>query len=86
MKKIIIKDDFAFIYLNKNFYKKELIINTFKTYEEFFTATITKLGKYYIIKIQKINNDYELDILANEFLNFILSEEYQNKKKNSNQN
>lgn len=77
MKKIVIKDNFAFIYLNSNFYNKEVIIMTIDIYKDFFKAQISQIGKYYIIKIEKINLDFTLENISNEFLNYILANEYQ---------
>ncbi len=77
MKKIVFKDNFAFIYLNKKFYKKYNIINTLEIYNEFFKSSISEIGNYITIKIEKINNDYSLNILAKEFANYLISKEYE---------
>ena len=76
MKKIVLKDDFAFIYLNKLFYTKELILDTIGEYKDFFKASITEVGKYIVLKIEKVNDDYPLEVLAKEYLNLLLSKEY----------
>ncbi len=76
MKKIVLKDDFAFVYLNKLFYTKEFILDTIKDYKDFFKASITDVGKYVVLKIEKINDDYSLEVLVKEYLNLLLSKEY----------
>ena len=76
MKKIVLKDDFAFVYLNKLFYTKELILDTINDYKDFFNASISEVGKYVVLKIEKKNDDYSLDVLAKEYLNLLLSKEY----------
>jgi len=73
MNKIIIKDNFAFLYLNKSFYDKKSIIDTIEIYTEFFKAKTEETEKYFIIKIEKINNEFSIENLVNEFLNYLLS-------------
>ena len=78
MKKIVIKDNFAFVYLNSNFYTKASIISALDVYKDFFKANLAEnLGKYSVVKIEKINDDFSLEELANEFLNYVLSNEHQ---------
>ena len=73
MKKIVLKDNFAFIYLNKNIYSKESILEAIEIYKEFFKSSITQLGDYTTVKIEPIDTEYEIQVLANEFSNYILS-------------
>ena len=77
MKKIVIKDNFAFIYLNSGFYNEKAILNTIKIYSDFIDASFSELGKYYIVKIKNKTTEYNLEKLANEFLNYILSIEFE---------
>lgn len=79
MGKLVLKDGFAFVYLNKNFYSKESILNTLKVYQEFFNAKLTEIGKYFTIKIEKINDDYSIETLAREFSNYLIAQEYERK-------
>jgi len=89
MKKIIIKNNIAFIYLNNNFYDKDIILKTIKVYENFFKTKINETKKYYLLKIEKNinsnennknkiknennNKNYSLEFLTFEFLNYLLS-------------
>lgn len=75
MKKIVIKDNFAFVYLNSSFYTKDAINSALEVYKDFFKAQISELGKYSVVKIEKLNDDFTLEALAYEFLNYVLSEE-----------
>lgn len=79
MKKIVLKDNFAFIYLNKNFYTKANILTTLELYKEFFKASLTELGNYTTVKIENTNKDHTLKTLANEFSNYLIAQEYENK-------
>lgn len=79
MKRIVFKDDFAFIYLNKKFYTRNNILNTIEIYKEFFQASITELGNYTTIKIEQINSDHTIETLAKEFSNYLIAREYENK-------
>ncbi len=74
MKKIIIKNNFAFLYLNKKFYDLKIINNTLKIYKDFFKSKIIETKMYNIVKIKKINNEFDLKTLSNEFLNYLLSQ------------
>ena len=76
MKKIVLKEGFAFLYLNKNFYNKENILESLKEYKDFFKGHFTDLGKYFIIKVEN-TSDYETKTLAEEFANFLISKEYE---------
>jgi hypothetical protein len=82
MKKIVYQKEFAFIYLNTEFYNKQKIEIAISNYTDFITHTIGKLGKYLVVKISLKNNDYTLKTLAEEISNYILSEEYQTKWEN----
>lgn len=75
MKKIVIQENFAFVYLNSNFYTKKSITVALEVYKDFFKGYLSQLGKYNVVKIEKLNNDFTLEQLANEFLNYVLSEE-----------
>jgi len=82
MEKITFKDGFGFIYLNKNIYSKKVIISTFKVYLDFFEGSILELKDKYIIKIIKKENDYSTEDLTWEFLNYLISVEYESLNKN----
>ncbi len=84
MKKIVYQKEFAFIYLTKEFYTQNQIQKAILTYSDFVTYNLGELGKYLVLKISLINNDYTLQKLAEEISNYILSEEYQNKGENKN--
>lgn len=76
MKKIIIKDNFAFLYLSSDFYTKEAILSTINIYSDFLETTFKEIGKYFVLRLEKKTEDYDLSVLLDEMLNFILSEEY----------
>jgi len=78
MKKIIIKEDFIFLYLNKLFYDINLINSSIKNYIDFFKFKINTNSKYTIIKFEKKDNQYKLEMLVFEFLNYLLSEKKEN--------
>jgi hypothetical protein len=80
MKKIVLQNGFAFVYLNSSFYNKDCILSSIETYKEFFSAHFSQLGKYFIVKIENIS-DHETKTLAEEFSNYLLSQEYQLKTK-----
>lgn len=73
MKKLEIKENFAFIYLNKNIYSKKAIFNSLETYSDFFHSSFTELGKYFIVKIQRKTTDYTTKKLAKEYANYLIS-------------
>jgi len=77
MKKIIYQNDFAYIYLTKTFYTKQKIQNTITQYQEFITTTLKETGKYHILKTTPKTNNYSIKTLTQEFLNYLLNEEYQ---------
>jgi hypothetical protein len=78
MKKIVYQENFAFIYLNTEFYNKQKIETAISNYTDFVQFNLGELGKYFVLKISLKNNDYTLKTLSEEISNFILSEEYQN--------
>lgn len=80
IKEIVVQKDFAYLYLNKDFYPKELIVDTIKVYREFFKSEIKEIGDYFVLKIVSVDSDYSDEILANEFANYLLSEMNRTKK------
>ncbi len=77
MKKIVLKDNFAYVYLNMNFYSKDKILQTLNVYKEFFKSSITELGKYFVVKIEKLDENFSLEQLSKEFANYLLAQEYE---------
>ena len=77
MKKIVYQENFAFIYLNTEFYNKQKIKTAISNYKDFIEYNLGELGKYFVLKISLKTNDYTLKTLAEEISNYILSEEYQ---------
>ncbi len=80
MKKLVVKKDFAFIYMNKSFYEKEIILDSIKDYNEFAAITIADLGKYFVLKISSKSNEYTPEEISNEFLNYTLAKKYEHSK------
>lgn len=76
MIKTVIKDNFAFLYLNKEFYDKEPILISLKEFNEIIKSEVSQVGKYYIIKISLINNKFKIEQIINEITNYIMGEEY----------
>jgi hypothetical protein len=76
MNKIIYKDNFAFLYLTKNFYDKQAIFNSLEDYSDFLEYLYMDEENYHIIKISSKDEDYTLNNLVDEFLNYVVSEEY----------
>jgi hypothetical protein len=77
MKKIVYQENFAFIYLNTEFYNKKKIEIAISNYKDFVEHNLGELGKYFVLKISLKTNDFKLQKLAEEISNYILSEEYQ---------
>jgi hypothetical protein len=77
MKQLVLKDNFAYLYLNVNFYSTEKILNTLVVYKEFFKPSTSELGKYFVVKIEKLDENFSLEELAREFLNYLISKEYE---------
>ncbi len=82
MKKIVYQENFAFIYLNTEFYNKQKINQAISNYTDFIEHSLGELGKYFVLKISLKNDDYTLKKLAEEISNYILSEEYQKSREN----
>jgi len=76
MKKIVFNKDFAFLYLNKNFYDENLIKKTIEIYSEFISFSFGELGKYIVLKVKQLDFEHSFEVLVREFLNYLLSEEY----------
>ncbi len=73
MKEIVFQSNFAYLYLNKNIYTKNTILDTIKEYSDFILVKFGELGKYYTLRVENKTKDYELNILAFEFLNYLLN-------------
>lgn len=80
MEKLVFKEGFAFMYLLKEVYSKDSIISAAKDYSDFVDVSVTEVGKYNIVKLEKLTDDYEIEILAREFMNYVISEEFVLKK------
>lgn len=76
MKKIVFKEDFALLYLNKEFYKKKHITDSIKTYKDFLKGKISEMGNYFVIKVEPISKT-ELETASYELLNYILATEFE---------
>jgi len=76
-KNIVFKDNFAFLYLNKNIYTKSKIKEAIIEFKDFIKPSISQIGEYIVIKIETITQDYDLKELTYEFANYILAKEQQ---------
>ncbi len=77
MKKIVIQNNFAYLYLNSNFYEKNSILNTIRIYSDFLKFNFKKIGNYYVVKMELIDNNFSISKLINEFINYLLSIEFE---------
>jgi hypothetical protein len=75
MKTLVIKDNFAFIYLNKEIYSNTSVLTSISAYKDFLMASKTELGKYLTLKLETLTQEYSLEELTHEFLNYLLSVE-----------
>lgn len=69
--------------LLKEFYNLALINETIQVYSDFFETNLKEEEFYYILSFKQVNFDYDLDVLVDEFLNYLLSLEYEHKGKNN---
>jgi len=74
MNKIVVQKDFAYLYLNKDFYQEDIIWGVLPVYQDFFETKIQVFGNYYVLKIKSKEEDYSNELLANEFANYLISE------------
>lgn len=75
MKEMIVKEDFAFIYLNNQIYSQKSINTSLHEYNDFVKSSITTLGNYHVLKIESKTQEYSVETLSNELLNHILNTE-----------
>lgn len=76
MEGIVLQDNFAYIYLDVDFYNENNILKTISVYVDFMDAQVKKFGKYNVVKIIPKTDEFSLDILTREFSNYLLSTEY----------
>ncbi len=76
MRGVVYKENFAFIYLVKNFYNKDAIFSSLQDYSQFLDYLYMDESDYHIVKVCSKDEDYSLKNLVDEFLNYIISEEY----------
>lgn len=69
------------ILLNKTFYTRDSILNTSKIYKDFIKLEITEEENYYSIIIELKNDDYTIEEIKKEFINYTIAQEHQNKIK-----
>jgi len=67
------------ISLLKEFYNLDLIKETISIYGDFFETNLKEGKLHYILSFKQTNFDYDLDTLIDEFLNYLLSKEYEQK-------
>lgn len=68
---LILKKDFSFLYLNKSIYEKKYINNSIEDFNDFISFSLNQTNKYYILKIEKKKQEYEIEELTFEFLNYL---------------
>lgn len=76
MNKIVIKEGFGFVYLNRNFYDKSVVLNTLVVYEEFFRSSLSEIGNYFVVRVDRIDESYSVEELLREFSNYLINGEY----------
>ena len=77
MKKPVIKGNFAFLYLRKGFYSENGVLSAINAYSDFLRVFRSDMGKYCVLKLEKIDDSYTLEELSNELLNYILGCEFE---------
>lgn len=77
MKKIVVQDSYAFIYLNKQVYSKEALKQTITDFKEFITPSYKEFGNYITLKLEANTTDYSLETLSNEFMNYLCGVQFQ---------
>ncbi len=77
MKFIVVKDDFAFVYLTASFYNMDKVVDTLRVYKDFLKGSVAKVGKYLVVKLERVDNENSLDMLTREFSNYVLAQEYE---------
>lgn len=78
MKNIVLKDGFAFVYLSKELYRKDLIKKAIDAYNEHMDSDSKEMGSYTVIRIEK-KSGHSIEVLAREFMNYVLFLEYDRK-------
>lgn len=76
--KIVIKDNFSYLYLNKDLYLYSTIEECIQDFKEFLEISIKKFEKYTILKLESIDKEYEIEELSFEFLNYLNGVQYKN--------
>ena len=76
MKTIVIKEDFAFVYFTVSFYNVDDIVDTLKIYSEFLNGSVVRIGKYFVAKLERVDDEVSLEVLSREFSNYVLSKGY----------
>jgi hypothetical protein len=77
MKEVILKDHFAFLYCNRELYSQSALKKTIQDYSDFVKVQLEKMGKYYILKLETESQDYTLEDLSYEFLNYALAQSFE---------
>lgn len=82
MSRLEFKDNFVFVNLNKEIYSKGAILASLEVYKDFIDYILFENEKNNVLKISVKGFDFSLKEVADEFLNYIISEEYTGISKN----
>ncbi|MDA3856465.1 MAG: HxsD-like protein [Candidatus Woesearchaeota archaeon] len=82
MSRVEFKDNFAFVYLNKEIYSKAAILSSLDVYKDFSDYILFENTKDNILKISAKGVDFTLKEVVNEFSNYLIGEEYSEISKN----
>lgn len=76
----MINNNMIFLNLNKNIYNKDLIVKTLNIYKDFLDFILFENTTHNIIKFTPKTQEYILQTLTDEFMNYLINEEYQQLK------
>ena len=77
MRAEFVSDELVTIDLNIDFYSKESIGASLKEYSDFLSGLIDVVDGYYILSLTRLDKEYTIEQLADEFMNYILISMYE---------
>lgn len=79
MKKLVITSSYAFLYLNKEMYSQNTLKTALEDFKEFILVSLKEFNSYITLKIEAKTNDYSLNELTHEFLNYLTGIEFESR-------
>ncbi len=77
MKKLVINSSYAFLYLNKELYSQNALRDALEDFKEFIIISSKEFNSYFSLKIEAKTNDYSIQELTHEFLNYLTGIEFE---------